>query len=401
MRRRAALLAAAAVAILPPAALGAPGSPDPTFADSGALIGPAGSASAVAVEPGGRIVVGGESYDGRGGHPLTLAAYSAGGGLDPGFGRFGVATAPATGLAGVAIAPDAGIVAVGYRTRGGRREPAVARFTPNGTLAGVEGGAVGDGDAVARAVAVARDGTVLVACDAVRAGEPVVAVVRFGPRGVGNTALIGLPGRAVTTAGIALGPTGGLTVAGTSYDPITATTDPVVARLLPDGRPDRRFGGGAPVVVRTGLASVQARAVALGAGGSVVVAGSGRAPLRSEFLAVRLTAAGATDATFGEGGVAAVPVGDGDAFATAVAIDPAGRTVMAGDASGGPALIRLGRDGALDPGFAPPRQLLPSPGSASSAAALAEDAARRLVVAGAVFAGDGLRLTLARYGNEG
>ncbi len=397
---RLAIVAAAGLILLPSPAAAAPGSLDPTFGAGGAVSSPSGQATAVTTQPGGRIVVGGESLDTSGAHRLTVAAYSVWGGLDLSFGRSGVASAPATGLADVATAPGGGIVAAGYRERGGRRDPVVARFTAAGVVKGVTGTPVGDGDAIARALAVAADGSVFVACDAVRAGEPAIAVVRLGPGGARDASFVALPGRAVTTAGIALGPDGHLTVAGTAYEPTTGATDPLVARLLPGGSPDPHFGGGAPLLVRTGLVSVQARAMALAPGGGVVVAGSGRAPLRSEFLAVRVAADGTPDASFGDDGVAVLPVGGGDAYATAVAADPTGRVVLSGDASGSAALVRLGPDGALDPAFtAAAAALLPS--ADTRPAALAVDQAGRFVVAGSAFGGGHRQLTLARYAGGG
>jgi uncharacterized delta-60 repeat protein len=348
----------------------------------------------LAVLPDGAIVVGGESYDGRGGFPMTLVRFTASGAVDT------VVTVPgSSGLAAVAAAPGGGVVAVGYRTIGGRRVPLVARFTAAGVLdsGGVASAPVGDADALPRALAVAPDGTAVVASDAVRGGAAAIAVSRFAPGGGAPvTSFVAVPGRAATAAGVAIDPSGRAVVAGTAQG--GAGTEGLVTRLLPDGAPDPSFGGGAPVILPGGM---QLRALALGPDGAALLAGSVRAPLRSELAAVRVLPDGTRDASFGLGGLATAPAGTADAFASGAAIDPAGTVVLAGAASDGgaatTALARLSTSGGIDPTFGSAGVLAPSASTEGRSAAVTIDSAGRLLVAGSVFADGREQLTLARY----
>jgi uncharacterized delta-60 repeat protein len=407
MRRLAAGVLLALALAVPPLAAAAPGDPDPTFGTGGGTLTAVGAAhayaTAMANQPDGGIVVGGESYDGRGGFPLTLVRYSAGGVLDPAFGRAGVAMAPGAGLAAAAVAPGGQIVAAGYRSRGGRRRPLLARFTSEGALEGETSDPVGDGDALARALAVAPDGAVLMASDARRGGDAAIAVSRYHPDGSldrafgsGGTTFVALAGRSVTTAGMALDRGGRAVVAGTAYDPLGSASEPVLARLLPGGAPDRGFGGGTPVGLSTGLASAAARGLALDPTGGAIVAVSGRAPLRSELAAVRAGPDGSADENFGIGAVATAPLNDSDTFAGAVAVDRDGAIVLAGAAGDEPALVRLEPDGDLDPTSASLSALFSFPGSNMRPAALAIDPGGRLVLAGSAFADGREQIAIVR-----
>jgi uncharacterized delta-60 repeat protein len=370
----------------------APGSPDPLFgggAGGGIVLTAAGAANAyaraVVVQPGGGIVTVGEAFDPRSrSRVVALVRHTPAGALDTGFGRGGIATAPASGPVSAAAAPGGAIVAVGQGARG---RPLVARFSAEGALAGEAAEPPRGGEAVARAVTVGPDGRVAVAADT-RGGA--VILVRYSsalrPEGI---ARIALPGFALTAAGVATDRAGRLVVAGTAYDVRGAgASHPFVATP-----------GAPPALIRSGLKSFRASALALAPDGAAVVAGSGRAPLRSVLAAVRFTAAGRPDPGFGIGGVATVPPGPGeDAFATAVALDRAGMVVLAGTVAAGErtstALVRLTTGGALDPTFAPSAAAA-MPGSAP--AALALDAGDDLVVAGSAYASGREVLSLARF----
>src|SRR5215208_4034560 len=100
-------------------------------------------------------------------------------------------------------------------------------------------------------------------------------------------------------------------------------------RYLPDGSLDGSFGSGGLVVADLG-AFEDARAVALQRDGKIVVAGETDCETARCFAAMRLNPDGSPDPTFGAGGVVRVPFYLHAAWANDVAIDGAGRIVMAG-----------------------------------------------------------------------
>jgi len=129
-------------------------------------------------------------------------------------------------------------------------------------------------------------------------------------------------------------------------------------RYLPDGSLDPSFGSGGLVAADLGSFE-DPRAVALQRDGKVVVAGETDCETARCFAAMRFNADGTRDAGFGAGGVVRVPFHLHAAWADDVAIDGAGRIVMAGvRLRGGDAqdsatvcVIRLLPDGRPDPAF--------------------------------------------------
>jgi uncharacterized delta-60 repeat protein len=113
-----------------------------------------------------------------------------------------------------------------------------------------------------------------------------------------------------------------------------------VTRLLPSGSLDTTFGSGGTTMIDFGtLADITAGAV-LQPDGKIVIAGYTQA---AEDIAVgRLNPDGSLDATFGSGGKTTIDFGAAT-FGNAVALQPNGRIVVAGQRTGGDdfALARL------------------------------------------------------------
>jgi uncharacterized delta-60 repeat protein len=168
-------------------------------------------------------------------------------------------------------------------------------------------------------------------------------------------------GDVVTSADVA--PDGKLVVAGYAHDG-TNLWVLVVSRYLTNGQLDTTFGSGGRVVdplnaVGLGYSSY-ARAVKVLADGRIVVGGSLVAPFNiTVMMALRLTASGALDTSFGGGGVTTVNYGlDPNEVdeANAMAIDRSGRIVLAGSIDVTPGnrdigVVRLTPSGQLDTNF--------------------------------------------------
>src|SRR2546423_1755792 len=119
-----------------------PGDLDPTFGTAGKVLTPVGaaedSASAVAVQPDGKIVVAGPTVVSGKGWSFGVVRYNPDGTLDPGFGAGGkVVTGIGTGddtPTAVALQQDGKIVVAGSSASIGRSDFAVVRYNPDGTL---------------------------------------------------------------------------------------------------------------------------------------------------------------------------------------------------------------------------------------------------------------------------
>lgn len=242
---------------------------------------------------------------------LPSAQAGASGVLDPSFGRGGIVLTPFGGnldaaVAGLGLQPDGKIVAGG----GVGDRITLARYRPDGSLD--------------------------------RA---------FGSRGIATTTLADN----ARVGAITLQPDGRIVVAGGTG---TGEEGFLVARYTPGGVLDRSFGTNG--FVRTPIDGVAfAHAIARQHDGKIVVAGISYVKSHQAFALARYNAAGSLDRSFGSGGVVTTLIDDWD-DARGVAIQPDGKIVVAGAASGccvddnslwDFALARYRPDGSLDPGF--------------------------------------------------
>jgi len=174
------------------------GSPDMTFGTNGIVndtFGVGVKAAAVALQPDGRVVIGGATTSTSFFGPMTLAVarYDAFGVLDPLFGSAGLVTLAvgAFGTEGrdVAVQDDGAIVVVGPATARfrGSADFAVVRFRPDGSLDADfgPGGAVQTGFGAsnvndeANAVSIQGDGRIVVAGSSGSFGNSRIAVARY------------------------------------------------------------------------------------------------------------------------------------------------------------------------------------------------------------------------------
>jgi len=180
----------------------------------------------------------------------------------------------------------------------------------------------------------------------------------------------------------------------------------VAVRLLEDGTPDPSFGSGGAATTSFGTRDARALAVAVQPDGSVVLAGWARSSSNRDVALVRYTASGELDAGFGNGGRITYAIGGGNDEATAVAIDPDGRIVLAGYAADGSTYdllaARLAANGAPDPSFAGTgfRRVSASDG-AEQANGLLLRADGGVVLAGQSKVGGSQRFVLARLDAAG
>jgi uncharacterized delta-60 repeat protein len=343
------------------AAAANPGDLDPTFGSGGKVTTSIGSqlsgASAVVVQPDRKIVVGGAqgppTYDAWG---FGLARFNRDGTLDETFGSSGKVTMPfgtSGEIEGLALQPDHKIVAAGWTFTAPGEDFALARFNPDGSL----DPSFGDGGKVT------TDFTTI---------DEVHAIV--------------------------VQPDGKIVVAG------QVLANYALARYRPDGSLDPSFGSGGKV-----LSSIQgdqgplggASALVLQRDGKLVAVGGVYLDSKHQFGAVRFNTDGSLDTTFGSDGIAHAVVGSGPwNHPNAVSLQADGKIVAAGfgeDTNGANdwGLARWNRDGTLDQSFGQGGVVVTK--SASFAAAVAVQPNGKIVTAGDSYSPDGSLVTLVRY----
>lgn len=352
----AALIFSACVLVLIVGQAGAvPGALDPAFGSGGIVtsaIGSGGSeANAVAVQTNGKIILGGQTTVGSVGE-VALARYDANGALDTSFGSGGkVTTAIGSNsrIRGLAVQPDGKIVAAGGTYVGSDPELLIARYNSDGSLdtsfgsGGTVVAPITDSGSAVSTLALQPDGKIVVGG---LSGNNVSFIARYNGNGSLDTSFGS--GGIVTPAyngltSLALQPDGKIVATGAAYGYLE------VERFNPAGTPDETFGQNA-----TASSSVPgyASAIAVQQDGEIVVAGDGN---NSDSLGlVRFDANGLVDSSFARGD--SDPIGSGAPVdVNALGVQRDGRIVLAGDAGAGSTrkvlVVRFNADGTQDTNF--------------------------------------------------
>lgn len=345
-------------------ASGAPGDLDLGFNGTGKRVidfGGSEVASAMAIQPDGKILLAGR---GPTGNSFTLTRLTPNGTLDPSFGGSGTGTksldlgSPAQPYA-MTIAPDGKIVLAGAVNEGsGSVDAAVARFSADGapdtsfSSTGWRSADFGGVNDRATGVAVLPDGKIILVGSG-GSGTRRFVVARLTSHGVYDSAfegagLIMVPGtEGGDASAVALQPDGTIVVAGIVYAGPNSP-DMGVARLNAGGTPDTSFDGDGVRMLDSG-GSDEAAAVALQPDGKVLVAGDTNI---ASFALVRLNTDGSPDNDFNGDGRVDIAFGPGATrAATAMALQPDGKIVLAGKAEKGFGFARVQPGGAVDTTF--------------------------------------------------
>ncbi len=272
------------------------GSVDSTFGSGGATITPIGSIDdrprAMLIQPDGKIVVAGTCNNGVN-SDFCAARYLASGALDASFGSGGkVVTAFSVRddvVNAALLQPDGKLVLAGSCNNGTTDDVCALRYEINGTLDasfGVSGKlttVVGSGYSEARALALQPDGKLLVAATCLTGSKVDFCTLRYNANGTLDTS----------------------------------------------------FGSGGTLVTSVGTGSDYVTTMMLQPDGKLLLAGN-CAVSQFDFCAVRTTAAGALDATFGTGGKLITAISNGatpatsNDFLTAMALQPDGKLLLTG-----------------------------------------------------------------------
>lgn len=321
----------------------------------------------------------------------------------------------------MAVQEDGKLIAAGRTYVTDHNEFAVARFDQDGvpdSTFGTQGQTVVRANHdYGYAVAVQNDGKIIVGGDTwnfgrqddftyVRLDDTGAVDADFGMSGVlqidfGNSDDSG--------RGIAVAGDGSILIAGTaSYD--DANADFALVRLDSSGTPDPTFGSEGQVRTDfgTGADGVAAhhRSIEVFPDGSVLIAGRATTSKLEDFALARYTGGGVLDASFdGDGRVVTDFAGENDRAAS-MAVMPEGKIVVAGYATVQAqrvfALARYDENGNLDTSFGQGGTVVTTlPGGEASISAMGVTASGELVVGGSVGPDGARDLVLARYCSDG
>jgi uncharacterized delta-60 repeat protein len=358
------------------------------FAGSGSVV--AGlpnvyeTGNAVAVQPDGKILVGGNSstiidptnwiY---GENLLLLARFNVDGSLDTSFGSNGYATVNVwtsdylyEAVIGISVLSNGKIVVgVGdaYIQHEGQPGFGAARFNADGSIDtsfgnnGVRLVSSTSGQDTAHSMTLDAAGNILIVGESPNSPSRIF-VARITPAGNLDTSF-GIGGIVTTLVGtgnslgngIAVQSDGKIVVTGTSWS--GSTTVVTVLRYNSTGTIDTTFGGGDGIATFDVAPSYDTgMAVAIQGDGKIVVGGHGVSGTLSsggdnmDFVVLRLNSDGTLDTTFNTTGTRLIDLGNSEQFRT-ISIQPDGKILLAGQSGFKAAFVRLASDGSLDETF--------------------------------------------------
>jgi uncharacterized delta-60 repeat protein len=127
---------------------------------------------------------------------------------------------------------------------------------------------------------------------------------------------------------LALQPDGKLVAAGASSN--GSNFDFALARYNPDGSPDTSFNGSGMVTTAIGSGHDYASALALQPDGKLVAAGESASGSNFDFALARYNPDGSLDTSFNGSGKVTTAIGSGNDYGNALALQPDGKLVVAG-----------------------------------------------------------------------
>ena len=387
-------------------------------------------ARAVAIQPDGKIVVVGVSYNGTNYRTLVLR-FSNDGTRDNTFGAEGVFTYGDKEKgnhfgSGVALQPDGKIIVVGHSSSGEKREVLVIRCNSNGSLdstfwkGGVtrvttsKGGEKESQD-LSFGVALQPDGKIVVVGASYNGKNYEAMLLRFNSDGSvdssfgkgGNVTYTGPSNANVWGRAIAIQPDGKIVMVGVGYT--AKKCDVLTMRYNPDGSLDKAFGeGGIALSACPPGGQDFGRSIAIQPDGKIIVAGNTRSGGNINALLLRYNVNGTPDNTFGNGGFAIYKgLANRSDWGRAVALLPDGKIVIAGSSVSGPkcdALVaRYNSDGTLDSSFGSGgiivSNYLPDSNDWGFGAAIQKDG--KIVVVGHARSGKNRNVLVMRYKPDG
>lgn len=266
------------------------------------------------------------------------------------------------------------------------------------------------GDNLSRALALQPDGKVVVAGICVNGSTKDICAVRYNADGTLDAGF-GSGGKVITAVGtgddvanaVALQPDGKVVLAGGCFG--ATKTNFCAVRYNADGSLDNTFGSGGKAVAAFGTVSDVAYAMAVQPDGKLVLAGVCGVGSRNNVCALRFTAGGLLDTSFGGTGKVITTVGSVTDFAAALALQPDGKLVIAGNcvsASTNICALRYNADGSLDSTFGSAGKVVtPTTSGSELGYALVVQPDGKLVIAGSCYNGTNQVFCAVRYGDTG
>ena len=324
------------------------GTPDNTFDGDSKVTTTIGSfsnvARSVAIQSDNKILAGGYSNDGIG-EDFTIVRYNTNGSLDTAFGLNGkvvteIGSSADLGFS-IALQPDGKIVMAGDSYNGSNTDIVVVRYNTDGSPDSTFNGtgkvvtAISSTNDRGFSVAIQSDGKIAVGGYSTVGSSADFALVRYNSDGSLDTTF-GNNGKVTTAIGtttdialaIAIQSNGKILLAGYSYNG-GGIPDFAVVRYNSDGSLDTTFGTSGKVTTAVSSYSDSGHSIIIQSNGKIVVAGASFDGSNYNFAIVRYNSDGSPDNTFDSDGKVTTAISYDD-YASSAAIQSDGKIVASG-----------------------------------------------------------------------
>ncbi len=342
--------------------------------------------------------------------------------LDPSFGIAGKVTTSFKnedrGRVAI-IQRDGKIVVAGYCINGSKRDVAIIRYMPDGSLDNsfdFDGTLIKSSSAVddSWAIALQDDGKIIVVWTIfVMIGNAngdyynEISILRLNIDGsfdtsFGTGGVKQLKGSDGYGRSVAIQKDGKIIIAGDSYTGRRF----LITRISSDGSLDKNFNSTGIVSTRIGNTSDVGRSVVIQPDGKIVVAGESNNGQNYDIALVRYNENGSLDSSFAMDGILTTSIGSSNDYGRSVKIQQDGKIVVAGSSFNGIsydiALLRYNVDGTLDDDFNGNGILTDSFGSHDDIGrSVTIQQEGKIIIAGDSYNGSNIDLTIARYNENG
>ena len=326
----------------------------------------------IAIQSDDKIVVVGWNVVGAGNHDISVVRYNDDGSLDTSFDANGIVSLDIAGnydhANAVAIQPDGKIVVIGSTYNGTDNDFAVVRYNSDGSLDttfdanGVVTTNVNSAENRGLAGALQTDGKIVVGGWGYVGGDANFMVLRYNTDGSLDTTF---DGNGIASANVGAGedeearamvlqPDGKIILAGFVINNSSGHERLALVRFNSDGSLDTTFDGDGIVTTNVSVGDNEgAYGITLQSDGKIVVAGY--ADTDVDFAVLRYNEDGSLDTTFdGDGMLTTDIFSGGDDWAYDVEVQSDGAIVVAGFGTNGNtyvAVVRYNTDGSLDTTF--------------------------------------------------
>ncbi len=271
---------------------------------------------------------------------------------------------------------------------------------------------VGENTSRAEAIALTKDGKILVAgvCDGVDTNRDF-AIVRYNFNGAidstfGNSGIVTLDFDSGIDRANAVALTNDNKIIVAGYADLGMVAHAALARLNADGSLDTSFGNNGVMTTHTGTSQTYVSAIAVDESGKLLIAGQNYNGTDDDFVLIHYLANGTLDPAFGIGGVSTIQISTESDQAYSVAIQSDGKILITGRSGGAGnkdvAIARVDKNGLLDNSFGSGGVVTTDvAGYNDFGYGVAVQSDGKIVVAGASHDGSKFRLLLVRYDEFG